>query len=74
MGSKLCLRCGKNKEGQYPETKCMCAEELPKVRIGDRRYYQDDRLEEFRAVDNPHDRISFGDLRRLYSKISGQFE
>ena len=49
----------------------MCAEELPKVRIGDRRYYQDDRLEEFRAVDNPHDRISFGDLRRLYSKISG---
>lgn len=33
--------------------------ELPKVKIGAKLYYQDDRLEEFRNVDNPHDRITY---------------
>lgn len=33
--------------------------ELPKVKIGGKFYYQDDRLKEFRAIDNPHDRITY---------------
>jgi len=32
---------------------------LPVVVIAGRRYYRDDRLREFRAVDNPHNRIAF---------------
>jgi len=39
----------------------MTVRELPKVKIGVKLYYKDDRLEEFRAVDNPHDRIHFSD-------------
>jgi len=35
---------------------------LPKVEIRGKPYYRDDRLREFRAVDNPHDRIPFADL------------
>ncbi len=38
--------------------------ELPKVKIKGKLYYQDNRLEEFRAVDNPHDRIQFKDYFR----------
>lgn len=30
---------------------------LPIVRIDGRRYYADERLREYRAVDNPHDRL-----------------
>jgi len=33
--------------------------ELPKVKIGNKLYYQDDCLEEFRAVSNPHDKITY---------------
>jgi len=33
--------------------------QLPVVKIEGKKYYRDDRLEEFRAVDNPHDRIPF---------------
>jgi hypothetical protein len=33
---------------------------LPVVLIEGRSYFRDDRLEEFRAVDNPHDRMVFG--------------
>jgi hypothetical protein len=40
--------------------------ELPKVQIGEKLYYRDDRLREFRAVDNPHDRISFREIVQLY--------
>lgn len=40
--------------------------ELPKVRIGRKLYYKDDRLREFRAVNNPHDRISFREIMQLY--------
>ena len=39
---------------------------LPKVYMGDKEYYRDDRLEEFRAVDNPHDRITFEEIRQAY--------
>jgi len=42
---------------------------LPKVFIGDRKYYRDDRLEEFRAVDNPHERISFEEIRQAYLEL-----
>ena len=37
--------------------------ELPKVWINGRQYYQDNRLREFRAVDNPHKRIAFKRFR-----------
>ena len=40
--------------------------ELPKVWIGNKQYYRDDRLKEFRAVDNPHERITFEEIRQLY--------
>jgi hypothetical protein len=30
---------------------------LPIVTINGKRYYRDDRLREYRAVDNPHDRL-----------------
>ena len=39
---------------------------LPKVYMGGKEYYRDDRLEEFRAVDNPHDRITFEGIRQAY--------
>ena len=32
--------------------------QLPKVRLGTREYYCDERLGEIRSVDNPHDRIT----------------
>jgi len=32
--------------------------QLPIVTIRGKKYYQDDRLQEYRAVDNPHDRIA----------------
>jgi len=38
------------------------ARALPVVVIEGRRYFRDDRLEEFRAVDNPHERIAFDDV------------
>lgn len=31
--------------------------QLPIVTINGKRYFQDDRLREYRAIDNPHDRI-----------------
>ena len=34
---------------------------LPIVRIAGKLYFQDDRLEEFRRVNDPFDRIPFGD-------------
>jgi len=34
-------------------------QELPKVKIGRKTYYRDDRLRQFRNVENPHDWISF---------------
>ena len=35
---------------------------LPIVTIKGKRYYQDNRLQEFRAVGNPHDRIEFAEF------------
>jgi hypothetical protein len=32
---------------------------LPVVEIDGKEYFQDDRLQEYRAVDNPHERITF---------------
>ena len=43
--------------------------QLPMVRIGGKIYYRDDRLEEFRAVDNPHDRITFKEILEVYLHI-----
>ena len=40
--------------------------ELIKVRIGRKLYYQDERLQELRAVENPHERITFEEARQLY--------
>ena len=39
---------------------------LPRVWIGDKEYYRDDRLREFRAVDNPHERITFDEVKHAY--------
>lgn len=33
--------------------------ELPKVQIGDKTYYDDAKLREYRNVDNPHDKIDY---------------
>jgi hypothetical protein len=43
--------------------------ELPKVRIGRKLYYKDARLREFRAVDNPDDRMSFREIMQLYMDL-----
>ena len=34
---------------------------LPIVEIEGKRFFRDDRLSEYRNVDNPHDRITFED-------------
>lgn len=36
--------------------------ELPKQIIGNKTYYVDMRLMEFRNVENPHDKVTFEDL------------
>ena len=38
---------------------------LPIVTIDGKLCFRDDRLREFRAVDNPHDRIAFQDAHEL---------
>jgi hypothetical protein len=45
--------------GWAAEPKGPCPRRLPIVRIRGRLYYQDDRLQEFRAVDAPWDRVAF---------------
>ena len=45
--------------GWAPAPKGPCPRRLPIVRIRGRLYYQDDRLQEFRRVDDIDDRISF---------------
>ena len=47
------------RSGWAPEPKGDCPRRLPVVRIRGRLYYQDDRLQEFRAVDAPWDRVPF---------------
>jgi len=42
---------------------------LPRVWMGHKEYFRDDRLEEFRAVDNPHDRITFEEVRQAYLEV-----
>lgn len=36
--------------------------QLPKVKIDGKVYYQDDRLQEYRQVTSPKDRIKFEDI------------
>jgi hypothetical protein len=36
--------------------------QLPIEKIDGKQYYRDDRLREYRRVDNPHERISFAGL------------
>ena len=43
--------------------------ELPRVWMSEKEYYRDDRLEEFRAVGNPHDHITFEEIRQMYLEI-----
>ena len=45
--------------GWAPAPKGPCPRRLPIVRIRGRLYYQDDRLQEFRAMDAPWDRVPF---------------
>ena len=45
--------------GYAPALKGACPRRLPIVRIRGRLYFQDDRLQEFRAVDAPWGRVSF---------------
>jgi len=45
--------------GWAPAPQGPCPRWLPIVRIRGRLYYQDDRLQEFRAVDAPWDRVPF---------------
>ena len=45
--------------GWAPEPKGDCPRRLPVIRIRGRLYYQDDRLQEFRAVDDPCERVPF---------------
>jgi hypothetical protein len=42
---------------------------LPRVWMGDKEYYRDNRLEEFRTVDNPHDIITFEEIRQAYLEL-----
>lgn len=37
---------------------------LPRVKIRDKVFFQDNRLREFRNVINPHDRITFEEYRQ----------
>ena len=37
----------------------------PMVEIGGQKYFKDERLQEYRAVDNPHDKILFKDYDML---------
>lgn len=43
--------------------------ELPKVRLGKKEYYCDERLREIRNVDNPHDRITKGDIIAVVNEV-----
>ena len=36
--------------------------QLAKVKIDGKVYYQDDRLQEYRQITNPHERIKFEDI------------
>ena len=58
--------------GRGAESEGACPRRLPIVRICGRRYYRDDRLEEFRAVDAPWDRVPF-DAMRLALVILGKW-
>ena len=56
----------------------MTVRELPKVKIGDKLYYQDDCLKEFRFIDNPDDKITYEEFfrkretkRKKYIDVSG---
>jgi len=42
---------------------------LPRVWMGSKEYFRDDRLEEFRAVDNLDDRITFEEIRQAYLEL-----
>ena len=42
---------------------------LPRVWIGGKEYFRDDRLEEFRAINNLDDRITFEEIRQAYLQI-----
>ena len=44
---------------------------LSRVWIDGKEYFRDDRLEEFRAVNNPHDRITFEEILHVYLGLLG---
>lgn len=43
--------------------------QLPKVRLGKKEYYYDERLREIRSVDNPHDRVTKDELIAVVNEI-----
>jgi hypothetical protein len=46
--------------------------QLPKVKINGKVYYQDDRLREYRQVTNPNQRIKFDDTGELKVEVIEQ--
>jgi hypothetical protein len=42
---------------------------LQKVQVGDKLWYRDDRLMEFRAVDDPCERVTFKQILREYINV-----
>lgn len=46
-------------EDRKPTDRPRLPRRLPIVMIDGKPYFRDDRLREYRAVDNPHDRIAF---------------
>ena len=47
---------------------------LPRVSMGNQEYFRDDRLEEFRAVNNPCDCITFEEVRQTYLTLRTNLE
>lgn len=47
---------------------------LPRVSMGSQEYFRDDRLEEFRAVNNPCDCVTFEEVRQTYLTLRTNLE
>jgi hypothetical protein len=52
-------------EDRKPTDRPRLPRRLPIVMIDGKPYFRDDRLREYRAVDNPHDRIAFQDAHEF---------
>ncbi len=45
------------------------AVKLQEISFNKKNWYVDNRLKEIRDTENPHDRISFGEIERLYDEV-----